>query len=110
MACPTCGTLHPRLPEVIEAGPLRILPRQQVMERAGAAPVQLGANETALLVALARQKGRPVSSDALLQLVDVQSRNSLDVAITRLRRKLPAGVRILGSTRGWRWLEVDAHA
>lgn len=50
--------------------------------------VHLTTGETALLTALSRRIGTPVSRDALAGQVNAKSERAVDVQITRLRRKL----------------------
>ncbi len=52
--------------------------------------VHLTTGETALLTALSRRIGTPVSRDALAGQISAKSERAVDVQITRLRRKLEA--------------------
>ena len=70
----------------------------------GAEPVRLTAAETALLAALARKAGEPVSRESLAQEAQFSGNlRTVDVQMTRLRRKIerdPKFPRYLQTVRG----------
>ena len=78
-------------------------PARGVLTQADGKPVRLTASEVQLLKALASNPGEPVSREALATLSSVGLERSVDVAMTRLRRKIepdPAEPTILQTVRG----------
>jgi two-component system OmpR family response regulator len=78
-------------PALVEAGPLRLYPRQRRAEWAGR-PLELTSTEFSLLEALARNAGHVVSKDALsehaLGRPLARFDRSIDVHVSSIRRKL----------------------
>jgi len=78
-------------PDVIEAGPLKLFPRQRRAEWKGA-PLELTSTEFNVLDALARNVGQVVSKDALsehaLGRPLARFDRSIDVHVSSIRRKL----------------------
>jgi two-component system phosphate regulon response regulator OmpR len=87
----------------VRFGPCRLdLARGELFD--GAAPVRLTEAETALLMALARHLGEPVTRETLSQEANFSGNlRTVDVQITRLRRKMerdPKFPRYLQTVRG----------
>jgi two-component system, OmpR family, phosphate regulon response regulator OmpR len=93
----------PALVEELQLGNLRFDLKRSALYR-GEEPVHLTEAETALLVALARKPGEPVSREALsLEAQCSGNLRTVDVQMTRLRRKIerdPKFPRYLQTVRG----------
>jgi two-component system, OmpR family, phosphate regulon response regulator OmpR len=94
---------QPELPSVLHFGVCRLdLTRGELF--AGGAPVRLTEAETALLLALGRHVGDPVTRETLSQEANFSGNlRTVDVQITRLRRKIerdPKFPRYLQTVRG----------
>ncbi|HKT20028.1 MAG TPA: response regulator [Stellaceae bacterium] len=89
--------------EEVHFGTCRLDLRHGMLYRGGA-PVHLTAAESALLLALARRPGEPVSREALSQEAQCSGNlRTVDVQMTRLRRKIehdPKFPRYLQTVRG----------
>ena len=87
----------------IHFGPF-VFDRQRGELRRGTNPIRLSAAEASLIATLARRPGVPVSREELAAASpDVESQRSIDVQMTRLRRKLeadPKSPRFLQTVRG----------
>jgi DNA-binding response OmpR family regulator len=93
----------PAAHEVLEVGPLQILPEEH-LARAGGRPLMLSLRELRLLTELARREGRIMSREDLFQLVwgrDMRSGDrSVDVYVRKLRVKLQQAL------PGWRFIHT----
>ncbi len=93
----------PSRPEVLEVGPLQILPEEH-MARAGGRPLMLSIRELRLLTELARRADRIMAREDLFKLVwgrEMRAGDrSVDVYVRKLRVKLDQAM------PGWRFIHT----
>ena len=93
----------PSGPQIIRLGAVNYYPVREELRR-GELPIRLTAGEASLLKALAERVGEPLSREELLQRsADCANTRSVDVQVTRLRRKIekdPKSPRYLQTVRG----------
>ena len=93
----------PNGPQVIRLGVVSYYPQREEL-RQGETRIRLTAGEASLLKALAERVGEPLSREELLQRsADCANTRSIDVQVTRLRRKIekdPKSPRYLQTVRG----------
>lgn len=94
---------RPAAPLILRLGDVAYYPAREELRR-GDIPIRLTAGEASLLKALAERAGEPLSREDLLQRsADCANTRSVDVQVTRLRRKIendPRSPRYLQTVRG----------